>query len=162
MKRRRKQEWARRGPDCSADLVDADLTVSSNPMRSFRIKSDRSRKAQALASHRAQSVTDWGCQKELGPCEKAEADLEGAAAGGWQLPTLPAPEQQVAFSSRHELHTSTGATAFKHFCSKITKSKNNSGDTISQLLKKSVESHSTCFQKLSYDLTWFCNFSSFM
>lgn len=89
MKRRGKQEWARRGPDCSAGLVDADLTVSSNPMRSFRIKSAHSRKAQALASHCAQSLTG-AARKSWVPARKPRQILKvlqqeaGSYLHSWQ------------------------------------------------------------------------------
>ena len=98
--------------------------------------------------------------ERVGPCGKAKVDPEGTAVGSWQLPALLAAEQKVAFSSRHKQRTSMGSAAFKHLCSKITRSKNNSGDAISQLLKKSVESCSRAFK--SYDLTWFCNFGAVM
>lgn len=88
-----------------------------------------------LASHCALSLAGV-LPERAGPCGKAKVDPEGTEVGSWQLPALPAAEQKVAFSSRHEQHTSMGSAAFKHFCSKITRSKNNSGDIISQLLKK--------------------------
>lgn len=81
------------------------------------MQSTYSRKFQVLASHCVQSLA--------GLSGRAKADPEGTAAGGWQLPEFLAAEQHVVFPSKHKLKTSMGATAFKHFCSKITRSKNN-------------------------------------
>lgn len=102
------QEWTRRAPDRNADLAEADRSASSS---SGELRSQEHPFQEGLSSSLPpHSVPGRGCREAEGP--------EGAAAGGWRLHALLAAKQSVISPSKHELHISMGATAFKHLCSK--------------------------------------------